>query len=210
MAGSSEAEYVEICRFLSSSDLVDAIELNISCPNVSEGGVAFGTNAKVAYDLTKKVKGVCQKPVYVKLTPNLMNIVEIAKAVEAAGADGISMLNTLTTMRIDVSTGKPILGNKTGGLSGPTIFPLAIRMIYDVSRAVKVPIIGMGGVSCVDDVLEMMMAGASVVAVGTANLYDPFICSKLIEGLPDRMDELGIESLESLISGVKRNCKLDR
>ena len=205
VAGSSEGEYIEICRILNSSDLVDAIDLNISCPNVSEGGVAFGTDAKVAYELTKKVKAVCQKPVYVKLTPNVTNIVEIARAVEAAGADGISMINTVTSMRIDVNTRKPILGNKTGGLSGPAIFPLAIRMIYDVSRAVKIPIIGMGGVSSVDDVLEMMMAGASAVAIGTANLYDPFICPKLIEGLPKRMDELGIESLQHLIEEVKRN-----
>lgn len=205
VAGSTEEEYLEVCRLLSDSDLVDAIELNISCPNVDAGGLAFGTDPEVAARLTRKVKEICNKPLYVKLSPNVTDIVEIAKAVEAAGADGITMINTITSMRIDLNTKKPILGNKTGGLSGPAIFPLAIRMIYDVSRAVKIPIIGMGGVSSADDVLEMMMAGASAVAIGTANLYDPFICPKIIEDLPKLMDELGIESMEALIKEIKHD-----
>ncbi|CAM3678634.1 dihydroorotate dehydrogenase [Erysipelothrix urinaevulpis] len=205
VAGSTEEEYIEVTRRISESDLVDAIELNISCPNVDEGGVAFGTDPKIAYNLTKKVKAVSKKPVYVKLSPNVTDIVEIAKAVEAAGADGITMINTLTSMRIDLKTKQPILGNKTGGLSGAAIFPLAIRMIYEVSRAVKIPIIGMGGVSSADDVLEMIMAGASAVAIGTANFSDPFICPKIIEALPKRMDELGIKSIESLIEEVRND-----
>lgn len=203
VAGSSEDEYVEICKRLSDNEMIDAIELNISCPNVDQGGMAFGTDPIVAARLTAKVKAVCTKPIYVKLTPNVSDIVEIAKAIEEAGADGISMINTLTAMRIDLHTRKPILGNKTGGLSGAAIFPLAIRMIHEVSRNVKIPIIGMGGVSSADDALEMIMAGASAVAVGTANLYDPYICPKIIEELPKRMDELGIESIESLIKGGK-------
>ena len=205
VAGSTEEEYLEVCKLLSDSDLVDAIELNISCPNVDAGGLAFGTNPEVAARLTRKVKEICKKPLYVKLSPNVTDIVEIAKAVEAAGADGITMINTITSMRIDINTKKPILGNKTGGLSGPAIFPLAIRMIYDVSRAVKIPIIGMGGVASADDVLEMMMAGASAVGIGTANLYDPFICPKIIEELPKRMDALGIESMEALIKEIKHD-----
>lgn len=205
VAGSTEEEYLELCKLLSDSDLVDAIELNISCPNVDAGGLAFGTDPEVAARLTRKVKEICNKPLYVKLSPNVTDIVEIAKAVESAGADGITMINTITSMRIDLNTKKPILGNKTGGLSGPAIFPLAIRMIYDVSRAVKIPIIGMGGISSADDVLEMMMAGASAVAIGTANLYDPFICPKIIEDLPKLMDELGIESMEALIKEIKHD-----
>ena len=205
VAGSTEEEYLEVCRLLSDSNLVDAIELNISCPNVDAGGLAFGTNPEVAGNLTRKVKAICNKPLYVKLSPNVTDIVEIAKAVEAAGADGITMINTVTSMRIDLKTRKPILGNKTGGMSGPAIFPLAIRMIYDVSKAVKIPIIGMGGVSSADDVLEMMMAGASAVAIGTANLYDPFICPKIIEELPKRMDDLNIESIQALIQEVNHD-----
>lgn len=202
VAGSTEEEYLEICRRLSNSHLVDAIELNISCPNVDAGGLAFGTDPLVAANLTRKVKEICNKPLYVKLSPNVTDIVAIAKAVEAAGADGISMINTVTSMRIDLKTKKPILGNKTGGLSGPAIFPLAIRMIHDVAKAVSIPIIGMGGISSTDDVLEMLMAGASAVGIGTANLYDPFICPKIIEELPKRMDELGIKSIQALIQEV--------
>lgn len=205
VAGATEEEYLRVCALLNDSDLIDVIELNISCPNVDAGGLAFGTDPKVAARLTRKVKEICNKPLYVKLSPNVTNIVEIAKAVEAAGADGISMINTVTSMRIDLKTRKPILGNKTGGLSGPAIFPLAIRMIYDVSKAVRIPIIGMGGVSSAYDVLEMLMAGASAVAIGTANLYDPFICPKIIEELPKRMDELGIKSIKTLVQEVKND-----
>lgn len=205
VAGSTEEEYVEVCRRISEAPNVKAIELNISCPNVKEGGVAFGTDPVVAARLTKICKAVTDLPIYVKLSPNVTNIVEIALAVEAAGADAISMINTFTGMRLDVKTRKPVLGNITGGLSGPGIKPIAIRMVYDVARAVKIPIIAMGGVSTVDDALEFIMAGATAVAVGTANLVDPFVCPKIIEGLIPRMDELGIESIESLIAEVKQN-----
>ncbi|QIK69125.1 dihydroorotate dehydrogenase [Erysipelothrix sp. HDW6C] len=205
VAGSTEDEYVEVCRRVSEVANVTAIELNISCPNVKEGGVAFGTDPEIAARLTRKVKAVATVPVYIKLSPNVTDIVAIAKAVEEAGADGITMINTVTAMRIDLKTRKPILANKTGGLSGPAVKALAIRMVYEVSRAVSIPIIGMGGIETVDDVLEMYMAGASAVAIGTANLHDPYICPKLIEALPKRMDELGIESLESLIMEVRNN-----
>jgi dihydroorotate dehydrogenase (NAD+) catalytic subunit len=203
VAGSTEDEYIEVCRVVGDAPNVKAIELNISCPNVSEGGVAFGVDPEIAYRLTKKVKEVSSVPVYVKLSPNVTDIVPIAKAVEAAGADGITMINTLTGMRIDLKTRKPILANKTGGLSGPSIKPIAIKMIYEVSRAVDIPIIGMGGVETVDDVIEMFLAGASAVAVGTANLHNPMICKELIEALPAKLDAMGIESIESLIAEVK-------
>jgi dihydroorotate dehydrogenase (NAD+) catalytic subunit len=203
VAGFSEEEYVEVCREISNVVNVKAIELNISCPNVKHGGIAFGTDAEVAYQLVKAVKAVSNVPVYVKLSPNVTDIVKIAKAVEAAGADGLTMINTLIGMRIDLKTGQPILANKTGGLSGPAIKPVAIRMIYDVSRAVKIPIIGMGGVTCVDDVLELIMAGASAVAIGTANFTDPMVCPTIIDELEKRLDELNIESIESLIIRTK-------
>ena len=203
VAGATEDEYVEVCAKVGDAPNVKAIELNISCPNVSEGGVAFGVDKDIAYRLTKRVKEVAKVPGYVKLSPNVTDIVEIAKAVEAAGADGITMINTLTGMRIDLQTRKPILANRTGGLSGPAVKPVAIRMIYDVSRAVNIPIIGMGGVETVDDVIEMFLAGASAVAVGTANLCNPMICKELIEALPAKLDELNIESIESLIAEVK-------
>ncbi len=203
VAGSTEDEYVKVCEIVSKAPNVKAIELNISCPNVKEGGVAFGTDPEVAARLTRKVKAVSSVPIYVKLSPNVTDIVEIAKAVEEAGADGITMINTLTAMRIDVKTRKPLLANVTGGLSGAAIKPVAIRMIYQVSQAVNIPIIGMGGVETVDDVIEMILAGASAVAVGTANLINPMICPELIEGLPARMDELGIESIETLIQEVR-------
>ena len=205
VAGATEEEYVEVCKRIHEAPNVKAIELNISCPNVSEGGVAFGTNPVIAKRLTKKVKTVTDLPLYVKLSPNVSNIVEIAKAVEEGGADGISMINTLTGMRIDLHTGKPILANKTGGLSGPAIKPIAIRMIYEVAHTVDLPIIGMGGVETVDDVIEMYLAGASAVAVGTANLHNPMICKELIEALPAKLEELGYQSIEHLIEEVKKN-----
>lgn len=207
VAGSSEEEYVAVCAKIGDAPNVKAIELNISCPNVKEGGIAFGTSPEVAASLTRAVKKVAKVPVYIKLSPNVTNIVTIAKAVEAAGADGITMINTLLGMRIDLKSRKPVLANGTGGLSGPGIKPVAIRMINEVTQAVDIPVIGMGGVSCVDDVIEMFLAGASAVAVGTMNFTDPYICPKLIEELPGKLDELGIESIESLIEEVKESRK---
>ena len=205
VAGSTEDEYVAVCARIAEAPNVTAIELNISCPNVKEGGVAFGTDPEVAARLTRKCKAVTDLPIYVKLIPNVTDIVAIAKAVEAAGADGISMINTFTAMVIDVKTRKPVLANVTGGLSGPGIHSIAVKMIYDVARAVNIPIIGMGGVTTVDEALEMIMAGASAVAIGTANLVDPYACTKIIDGLEARMDELNIESIEQLIKEVKEN-----
>ncbi|WP_114571142.1 dihydroorotate dehydrogenase [Exiguobacterium flavidum] len=195
VAGSTPEEYVEVARMISASPVVKALELNISCPNVKCGGLQFGTDPVMASELTRRVKAVSEKPVYVKLSPNVTSIVEMATAVEAAGADGLTMINTLIGMRIDVRTGQPILANRIGGLSGPSIKPVAVRMIHDVSREVDIPIIGMGGVMEVDDVLEMIYAGASAVAVGTANFVNPYICKEIIEALPGRMDELGIEHI---------------
>ncbi len=206
VAGSTEEEYVEVCRRVAEAKNVKAIELNISCPNVSEGGVAFGVDPVIAKRLTEKVKAVTDLPIYVKLSPNVTSIVEIAKAVEAGGADGITMINTLTGMRIDINSKKPLLANKTGGLSGPAVKPVAIRMIYEVSRAVNIPIIGMGGVETVDDVIEMYLAGADAVAVGTANLHNPMICKELIEALPERLESLGYNSIEQLREEVRKNA----
>ena len=203
VAGSSEEEYVKVCVEISKSPYVHAIELNISCPNVKHGGIAFGTDPEVAYRLTKAVKAVSKVPIYVKLSPNVTDIVVIAKAIETAGADGITMINTLVGMRIDLRTRKPVLANQTGGLSGPAIKPVAIRMIHQVARAVSIPIIGMGGVMNADDVLEMIMAGASAVAIGTANFSDPYVCPKIIDSLEKRMDELGIVSIETLIKDTR-------
>lgn len=203
VAGTTIEEYIEVTKKLCQSPTVHALEINVSCPNVKEGGLTFGSKPESVYDITKAVKAVSTVPVYIKLTPNVTNIVEIAQAAEKGGADGISMINTLLGMSIDVETKRPILANKTGGLSGPAVKPIAIRMVYQVSRAVSIPIIGMGGISTVDDVLEMFMAGASAVAIGTANYANPMICKELIEALPKRMDELGIESIESLMKEVK-------
>jgi dihydroorotate dehydrogenase (NAD+) catalytic subunit len=205
VAGSCEEDYVAVCKEIGDAPNVKAIELNISCPNVKHGGIAFGTDPQVAKQLTKAVKKVAKVPVYVKLSPNVTDIIPIALAVEAGGADGFTMINTLVGMRIDLKTRQPILANQTGGLSGPAIKPVAIRLIHQVAGVSNLPIIGMGGVQTVDDVLEMYLAGASAVAVGTANFTDPFICPKLIAGLPARMDELGIESLEQLREQVKES-----
>ncbi|MBO0469317.1 dihydroorotate dehydrogenase [Enterococcus sp. DIV0242_7C1] len=203
VAGACEEDYVEVCSKIGEAVNVKAIELNISCPNVKHGGIAFGTDPDVAFQLTQAVKKVTEVPIYVKLSPNVTDIVPIAQAIEAGGADGFSMINTLLGMRIDLKTRQPILANQTGGLSGPAIKPVAIRLIKQVSQISDLPIIGMGGVQTVDDVLEMFLAGASAVGVGTANFTDPYICPKLIEDLPIRMSELGIESLEQLIKEVK-------
>ncbi|MFD1899620.1 dihydroorotate dehydrogenase [Enterococcus termitis] len=203
VAGACEEDYVEVCSKIGDAPNVKAIELNISCPNVKHGGIAFGTDPDVAFQLTQAVKKVTDVPIYVKLSPNVTDIVPIAQAIEAGGADGFSMINTLLGMRIDLKTRLPILANQTGGLSGPAIKPVAIRLIKQVSQVSHLPIIGMGGVQTVDDVLEMFLAGASAVGVGTANFSDPYICPKLIDALPIRMAELGIESLEQLIKEVK-------
>ncbi|MCM3569126.1 dihydroorotate dehydrogenase [Neobacillus mesonae] len=195
IAGSVEDDYIAVAKEISKAANVRALELNISCPNVKKGGITFGTVPEVAKQLTKKVKEVSEVPVYVKLSPNVTNIVEMAKAVEAGGADGITMINTLIGMRLNLKTGKPILANLTGGLSGPAVKPVAIRMIYEVSQAVSLPIIGMGGVQSAEDVIEFFYAGASAVAVGTANFVDPFVCPNIINELPSALEQLGFEHI---------------
>jgi len=195
IAGSKIEDYVAVAAEISQAPNVMALELNISCPNVKEGGLAFGTIPEVAKEVTKAVKAVSEVPVYVKLSPNVTDIVEMAKAVEAGGADGLTMINTLLGMRLDLRTAKPILANRSGGLSGPAIKPVAIRMIHEVSQHVSIPIIGMGGITSCEDVIEFFYAGASAVAIGTANFSDPFICSKVIDELPQLLDELGIDHL---------------
>lgn len=195
VAGSLEEDYIEVAKHISKAPNVNALELNISCPNVKTGGIAFGTIPEVAKQLTRKVKEVSDVPVYVKLSPNVTNIVEMAKAVEDGGADGLTMINTLVGMRLDLKTGKPILANRTGGLSGPAIKPVALRMIYEVSQAVNIPIIGMGGIESAEDVIEFFYAGASAVAVGTANFVDPFVCPTIIDELPSLLDQLGYEHI---------------
>ncbi|GLB61260.1 dihydroorotate dehydrogenase [Cytobacillus sp. NCCP-133] len=195
VAGSQEEDYIAVAKRISAAKNVHALELNISCPNVKTGGIAFGTIPETAKNLTKKVKEVSEVPVFVKLSPNVTNIVEMAKAVEDGGADGLTMINTLVGMRMDLKTGKPILANKTGGLSGPAIKPVALRMIYEVSQQVSLPIIGMGGVETAEDVIEYYYAGASAVAVGTANFVDPFVCPKIIDELPNLLKNLGFEHI---------------
>ncbi|MFB7140089.1 dihydroorotate dehydrogenase [Gottfriedia sp. NPDC056225] len=199
IAGSTIEDYVTVAKEISKVSNVKALELNISCPNVKCGGIAFGTDAATAAEVTKKVKEVSEVPLYVKLSPNVTNIVEIAKAIENAGADGLTMINTLLGMRLDLRTGKPILANKTGGLSGPAIKPVAIRMIHDVSQVVNIPIIGMGGVMNAEDALEFFLAGASAIGVGTANFVDPFACPTIIEELPEVLHKYGYQSIEECI-----------
>ncbi|HVI20619.1 MAG TPA: dihydroorotate dehydrogenase [Bacillus sp. (in: firmicutes)] len=191
IAGSTEEDYVAVAAEISKAPNVHALELNISCPNVKTGGITFGTIPEVAKALTKKVKEVSEVPVYVKLSPNVTDIVEMAKAVEDGGADGLTMINTLVGMRIDLKTARPVIANKTGGLSGPAIKPVAIRMIHEVSQKVNIPIIGMGGIQSAEDVIEFFYAGASAVAVGTANFVDPFVCPTIIEELPELLNQLG-------------------
>ena len=198
VSGFSEEEYVYTAKRLDQEEMVGWIELNISCPNVHGGGMSFGTKAKDAAAVTEAVKKEIQKPLIVKLSPNVTDITEIAKAVEDAGADGISLINTLMGMRFDLKTGKPILANVTGGLSGPAIFPVALRMVYQVANVVKVPVIGMGGISSAEDVLEMRMAGATAVEIGAANLTDPMICRDIIEQLPEVMDKYGVEQWQKM------------
>lgn len=195
VAGTTEEDYIEVARRISKAPNVQALELNISCPNVKKGGITFGTVPEIAKQLTYKVKQVSEVPVYVKLSPNVTDIVEMAKAVEAGGADGLTMINTLVGMRLDLKTGRPILANRTGGLSGPAIKPVAIRMIYEVSQVVNIPIIGMGGIESAQDVVEFFYAGASAVAVGTANFVDPFVCPTIIDELPKLLEKLGYEHI---------------
>lgn len=199
MGGHSLEEYIETAEILSQSDIVGALELNISCPNVKEGGMQFGTDPEMAAKVTREVKKVSAKPVYVKLSPNVTDIVSIAKAVEEAGADGISMINTLVGMRFNIHTGAPIIKNKTGGYSGPAILPIALRMVYQVSQAVKIPVIGMGGISTGEEAIEMMIAGASAVEVGCANLVDPYACPRIIEEMNTYLDQNGISDIKEII-----------
>ena len=198
VSGFSVEEYVEVCRKLDREPQVGWLEVNISCPNVHGGGMSFGTSPQAAAEVTKAVKAVTTKPVIIKLSPNVTDIVAIAKACEDAGADGVSLINTLLGMRMDLRTRKPLLANVTGGLSGPAVFPVALRMVYQVANAVKIPVVGMGGVSCASDVLEMMMAGASAVEVGAANLVNPWACRDIIRDLPEVMDKYRIETLQEL------------
>lgn len=203
VGGHSVFEYVETVKKFNDCDNVFGIELNISCPNVTGGGMAFGVDPITAYNLVKEVKAICDKPLIVKLSPNVTDIVQMAKAVESAGADAISLINTLVGMRIDLKTGKPIISVKKGGFSGPAIFPVALRMVYEVSNAVSIPVIGMGGIATAYDVIEMMYAGASLVMVGAQNLKDPYACKKIIEDLPKVMEELNINNLEDIIGKAK-------
>ena len=202
VCGFSPEEYERVAELLSNEEQVGILEVNISCPNVHAGGVNFGSNAKTAAEITARVKAVSKKPVYIKLTPNVTDIAEIAKTCEAAGADGISMINTLLGMRIDLRRKKPILANKIGGFSGDSIFPVALRMVYQVYDAVKIPIIGMGGISSAEQVIEMMLAGATAVEVGAANLVDPYASKRIVESLPEAMEKYNIKSLQEIIGGA--------
>ena len=198
VSGFSIDDYTQAVEILEAADNIGWYEINISCPNVHGGGMSFGTDPQMAAEVTKAVKKVTKRPVIMKLTPNVTDIVSIAKACEDAGADGVSLINTLLGMRINLKTRKPVLKNITGGYSGPGVFPVALRMVYQVANAVKIPVVGMGGISCAEDVLEMMMAGAAAVQVGAANLTDPLICKKIIEDLPAVMDKYGIQNLKNL------------
>ncbi len=202
VGGFSLEEYAKTAEILDKEEQVGILEINISCPNVHNGGMAFGTDANNAEAVTKAVKKVTKKPVYIKLSPNVTDIVSIAKAVENGGADGISMINTMLGMRIDLNRRKPVIANKMGGFSGSAIFPVAVRMVYQVYEAVNIPIIGMGGVTTAEDVIEMMLAGASAVQVGAANLVNPFACKEIIESLPTVMEKYKINSLKDIIGGA--------
>lgn len=199
ISGFSIQDYVLCAEKMDKEEQVGIIEVNISCPNIHNGGMAFGTNPKSAAEVTKAVRGVTSKPVYMKLSPNVTDIVSIAAACEEAGAHGISMINTILGMRIDTKRKRPILANNVGGYSGPGIFPIALRMVYQVFQEIKIPIIGMGGVSNAEDVIEMMMAGASAVEIGAANLVDPLACPKIISDLPKVMKSLGINNLQDIV-----------
>ncbi len=203
VSGFSIEDYAYTCEKLDKEEQVGWLEVNVSCPNVHGGGMSFGTSPEAAAEVTKAVKKVTTKPVIIKLSPNVTDIVSIAKACEDAGADGISLINTLLGMRIDLKTKKPVIANKMGGFSGSAIFPVAVRMVYQVANAVKIPVVGMGGVSSAEDVIEMMLAGATAVEVGAANLIDPFVCRDIVNNLPEVMDKYNITSLSDIIGGVK-------
>ena len=203
VSGFAIEDYAYTCEKLNACDEIGWFEVNVSCPNVHGGGMSFGTSPEMAAKVTEAVKKVTNKPILIKLSPNVTDIVSIAKACEAAGADGISLINTLLGMRIDLRTKKPVIANKMGGFSGSAIFPVAVRMVYQVANAVNIPIVGMGGVSTAEDVIEMMLAGATAVQVGAANLVNPFVCRDIINDLPSVMDKYGIEDLKSIIGGVK-------
>ncbi|MBQ4321025.1 MAG: dihydroorotate dehydrogenase [Oscillospiraceae bacterium] len=202
ISGFSLEEYVTCCERMDKEEQVEILEVNVSCPNVHGGGMSFGTSEKSVYEVTKAIKAVTTKPVFVKLSPNVTDIASIAKACEEAGADGVSLINTLLGMRIDLKKKKPLLANKTGGLSGGAIFPVAVRCVYQVYDAVKIPIIGMGGVSSAEDVIEMMLAGATAVQVGAANLVDPFASRDIVLQLPEAMEKYGIKSLKECVGGA--------
>lgn len=202
ISGFSVEEYIEICEALNDEEAIGWYEINISCPNVHGGGMAFGTDETLAALVTREVKKVAKKPIIIKLSPNVTDIKKIAAACEQAGADGLSLINTLMGMRIDLKTRKPLLANRTGGLSGKAIFPVALRMVYDVYEAVSIPIVGLGGISSAEDVIEMMLAGACAVQIGTANLTDPYICRDIINSLPEIMEKYGISDIKEIIGGA--------
>ena len=203
VSGFSIEDYAYTCAKLDKEEQVGWLEVNVSCPNVHGGGMSFGTSPEAAAEVTRAVKAVTTKPVIIKLSPNVTDIVAIAKACEEAGADGISLINTMLGMRIDLNRRKPVIANKMGGFSGPAIFPVAVRMVYQVAHAVKIPVIGMGGVSCAEDVIEMMMAGATAVEVGAANLVNPYACRDIIRDLPRVMEKYRINNLSEIIGGVQ-------
>ena len=203
VSGFSVEEYAETCRLLDGQEQVGWLEVHVSCPNVHGGGMSFGTDPAAAAQVTRAVKEVTRKPVIVKLSPNVTDIVAVAKACEEAGADGISLINTLLGMRIDLKTRRPVIANTMGGFSGPAVFPVALRMVYQTARAVKIPVVGMGGVSSAEDVVEMMLAGATAVQVGAANLVDPYACRRIIDDLPRVMEQYHINSLQEIIGGVR-------
>lgn len=202
ISGFSLEEYVACAQALDAQEQVGILEINVSCPNVHGGGMSFGTSPEMAARVTRAVRDAVKKPVYIKLSPNVTDIVAIARACEEAGADGLSLINTLLGMRIDLRTRRPILANRTGGLSGGAIFPVALRMVWDVYEAVKIPVIGMGGVQSARDVLEMMLAGATAVQVGAANLVNPLACKEIVDELPGEMEKLGIQELKQIIGGA--------
>ena len=202
VSGFAVEDYAYTCEKLDKEEQVGWLEVNVSCPNVHGGGMSFGTNPEAAAEVTRAVKAVTKKPVIIKLSPNVTDIVSIAKACEDAGADGISLINTLLGMRIDLNRRKPVIANKMGGFSGSAIFPVAVRMVYQVANAVSIPVVGMGGVSSAEDVIEMMLAGATAVEIGAANLVDPWACPKIIAELPEVMKQYGIESLKDIIGGA--------
>lgn len=203
VSGFCVEDYAYTCQMLDKQEQVGWLEVNVSCPNVHGGGMSFGTSPEAAAEVTRAVKAVTTKPVILKLSPNVTDIVAIAKACEEAGADGISLINTMLGMRIDLRTRKPVIANKMGGFSGPAIFPVAVRMVYQVANAVKIPVIGMGGVSSAEDVVEMMLAGATAVEVGAANLVNPYICRDIIQELPRVMEKYKIHNLNEIIGGAK-------